>query len=76
MDKLTESVAGVPPCAELRAWFAERLRLRLVEAVRLGHADAASVAQLELDVQSMIEGAAPCREDRPPGLTSAPTRSG
>ena len=75
MDKLTESVAGVPPCAELRAWFAERLRPRLVEAVRLGHADAASVAQLELDVRSMIEGAAPCREDRSPRVAAASTRS-
>lgn len=74
MTRLTGNAPDVPPCAELRAWFAERLQPRLVEAVRRGQIDRASVAQLELDVRLMIEGAAPCREHGSLQVTAPPPR--
>jgi hypothetical protein len=52
----------VQPCAELRDWYAERLRPRLVEAVRRGVVDGAAVAALELDIRSLVESAGPCRD--------------
>ena len=76
METLTDRATDVPPCAELRTWFAERLRPQLVEAVRRGQADAASVAQLELDMRSMIEGASPCRDDLPPAIQPHQASSG
>ncbi len=50
------------PCAEIRAWYAERLRPRLVAAAHRGDIDPTAVAQLELDMRALVESSAPCRD--------------
>ena len=61
MRAASNSVSAPAPCEELHDWYDTRLHPLLVEAVRKGKADAATVAQLERDLRTMIDGASPCR---------------
>jgi hypothetical protein len=53
----TAELSELGACAELRAWYVDRLRPRLAQAVAAGIVEADAVEELELQLTELLEAA-------------------